>query len=132
MNSQELGESYELIMSALCLWREARGEEYRGKVAIWWVLKNRLASGRWGRTLPRIVTAPWQFSSFNRDDPNSVKFPMPEDVTWQECLDVVCSEEPDPTNGAQFYFASSIAARPSWARKMTLAGIIGRHEFYRE
>jgi len=127
-----LNESYELIMGALCIWREARGEPREGKVAVWNVIKNRVASKRWGPTITRVVTARWQFSAFNDGDPNTTKFPAVEDVAWQECLEVVIGNgAPDITQGAMFYFNPKIVM-PPWSRTMIKTGSFGNHDFYRE
>ena len=123
--------SYDLIMAALTIWREARGEPLEGKTAIWNVLKNRLASKRWGKTMPRVVTARWQFSSFNEGDPNATKFPLPEDTSWQECLAIVSGNGPDITQGAMFYFDPN-KANPPWAATMIKTGSFGNHDFYPE
>jgi len=127
-----LNESYELIMGALCIWREARGEPREGKVAVWNVIKNRVASKRWGPTITRVVTARWQFSAFNDGDPNTTKFPAVEDTAWQECLEVVIGNGPDITQGACFYYAKSMTKPPHWAATMTKTLEAGGHIFFRE
>lgn len=129
--SEQLANAYESLIAALCIWREARGEPIEGKTAIWHVLKNRLISGQWGKTMVAVVTSPWQFSSFNSGDPNSIKFPNPNDPTWQECLDVVSSSGPDITHGAMFYFNPNVV-RPAWAAKMDLMASFGNHDFYKD
>jgi len=126
-----LEEAYEKIMGALTMWREGRGESALAKLAIWWVIKNRLALGRWGGSIVEVVTAKWQFSCFNTGDPNSVLFPKPKDWAWAECFEAIERDEPDPTNGATHYFANWIP-KPAWAEKMIQTVIIGKHEFYRE
>lgn len=87
--------------------------------------------GRWGNTFTQVVLAPYQFSSFNSTDPNVTKYPRPEDPAWVESVQVINDDDPDVTDGAQFYFNPSIV-RPKWAESMELKGKFGNHEFYRE
>ncbi len=42
---------------ALTIWGEARGEERAGMLAVGNVMKNRLAQGRWGDSMQKVVTA---------------------------------------------------------------------------
>jgi hypothetical protein len=65
---------------------------------------------------------PWQYSSFNHNDPNATKWPMETDNSWQECLSVAAdigSDTPsiaDPTGGATSYFDMSLDLNPpKWA-----------------
>lgn len=127
----DLETAYDQLIGAICIWREFRGESAKAKLAGWWVIKNRLASGRWGDTIQEVVTAPWQFSAFNKDDPNSILFPKHGDWAWAECLQTVEDNQPDPTNGAMYYY-SKIIPKPSWAEKMVLTLVEGKTEFYRE
>jgi spore germination cell wall hydrolase CwlJ-like protein len=127
---EELNESYNLIMGALTVWREARGEPIDGKRAIWAVIKNRVKAG-WGATVLQVVTARYQFSCFNRDDPNVTKYPDPKDPAWLECLEAVTTNGPDITSGAKWYFNPAIA-HPTWADRMIRTLSIGNHDFFRE
>lgn len=65
------------MLAALCVWREARGESIAAKLGVVWVLRNRCemapAQG-FKRDMAGNILKPWAFSSFNADDPNSLKF----------------------------------------------------------
>lgn len=132
MNLEQLQLAYELIMSALALWREAQSEPKEGKQGVWNVIKNRAERpGRFGKGFSGVVTKPLQFSSFNRTDSMSSKFPKANDPSWIECLRVVSEDQADNTFGADHYFADYIEP-PSWADGMAETIKIGRHRFFKE
>ena len=61
---------------------------------------------------------PWQYSSFNENDPNSTRFPAPTDPSYQDSLQA--AEEvlgvADTTRGATRYYDKSLDPRPpKWA-----------------
>ena len=60
------------MWAVMCLYGEARGELYPGKVAVARVIRNRVAKGWWGHDVPSVVLAPLQFSMFNPSDANRV------------------------------------------------------------
>lgn len=116
-------DAYPIVLFALCLWREARGELYTTKTGVAWTIRNRVKNPRWwGHDWIGVILMPWQFSSFNHNDPNSSKFPMTTDPVWPECLEIaskVYSEPPtlyDNTAGAVSYFDASLDGDPpKWA-----------------
>ena len=138
---QQQATFYDLFLMALCIWREARGESIDVKRAVGWVIRNRADHPGWwgGPSIVSVVLHPWQFSSFNRNDPNSVKFPTPSDPSWiaslmaaQRAFDRV---GPDPTGGALDYFDRSMDSNPPpWATdgSMTKCCDIGDIHFYKK
>ena len=69
-----------IFMLALAIYREARGEDMAGKIAVGCVIRNRVLHPSWyGRTWFECITKPYQFSSFNLSDPNSIVFGSPTD-----------------------------------------------------
>lgn len=139
--------TYDQFLEALCLYREARGESKAAKAAVLAVIRNRAADpkGRWPKTTGSVVTQPYQFSSFNKNDPNVTAWPKPSDVAnWLafcDCVDVVqVPLTADPTGGANFYHDTSI--QPPYAawlgKESSLDDLlrlktveIGRLRFYR-
>ncbi len=134
-----------VILLTMLVWGEARGEPQDGKVAVAWVVRNRVNKPRWwGRSWKGVMlhrnpqATLYQFSCFNPNGPNLKKLmnPLKHDSgeTWIACyaaaVGVYCDILGDPTNGATHYF--SVDIRPSWADSMEHEGTIGRHEFYRE
>lgn len=116
---------------ALCVWREGRGESQLGKVLIAQVVENRVNDSRWPDTYVGVITQPLQFSSFNRNDPNSVKFPRENDSEWLECVnaaDTVLRSVQSFTT-ANHYHTKNIM--PSWADPKKITNKEGNHVFYR-
>lgn len=124
--------TYEALLLALCVWREARGEIYDAKVAVSWCIRNRASKpGWWGTDLFSVITKPMQFSSFNVGDPNSTKFPHPDEMAWRDCLKTN-DEMFDPTDGATHYFDRSLDLNPpKWVSNMKHIANIGDLRFYK-
>ena len=132
-----LDQIYELFLLALCIWREARGEILDSKRGVAWVVRNRAAhSSWWGTDVSSVILKPAQFSSFNANDPNAVKWPSPQDASWLASLEiaseVLAGAVPDLTGGATYYFDDSIAQNPpAWAAQLEPCAKIGRLNFFR-
>lgn len=60
----------EVDFLARTLWAEARGEPEAGIEAVAQVILNRVNSRRYPDTIEGVVTQPYQFSAWNRNDPN--------------------------------------------------------------
>lgn len=134
-------QAWEFALLALCIWREARGESVQAKRAVAWTIRNRVmdpAKNWWGDTYERVVLHPFQFSSFNANDPNATKFPGNPRTTpgWQECMDaaedVYSGLCVDPTGGATHYFDKSLKDNPpKWAATAQFKVEIGNLYFYK-
>jgi len=129
----------DLQIIALCVWREARGEPVDGKRGVAHVIANRVKHpGWWGRDWKSVVLKPFQFSSFNKTDPNSNKWPVvEEDAIWTDCMSAASGAylglDDDLTEGAQFYHDSSIAFPAAWGPESQYVKTlkVGRLSFYR-
>ncbi|WP_372437196.1 cell wall hydrolase [Pseudomonas chlororaphis subsp. aureofaciens] len=56
---------------SMTIYGEARGQNYKSKMAVAWIIRNRLNTGRWGDTYQSVVTARLQFTCWAKDiDPN--------------------------------------------------------------
>ena len=130
-------ETYALILVAICIWREARGESMEAKRGVGWTIRNRvLAAGWFGKGWVDVILKPWQFSSFNAKDPNAVKLPHEISQGWEECLlvahEVIAVAGTDPTGGATHYFDNSMNGNPpAWAVGQTPTVEIGAFNFYK-
>ena len=128
---------YEKVLLALCIYREARGEVSEARRAVAWTVRNRIYSNThwWGRTWAEVITKPYQFSSFNRNDPNVTVFPLSEDSAWLDCLaiasEVYEGHGGDVSGGATHYHDDSIVP-PTWTGNMNLILKVGRLNFYKE
>lgn len=121
------------------LYQECRGEPRDGQVAVAWVIRNRLESGRWGNSLGSVCLWRNQFSGWLSSDPNFGASCALQDsdktlAALSDILDEVMTADPktDPTGGAQYYFASSMKQPPTWAAGMVQTATIGRHNFFKE
>jgi N-acetylmuramoyl-L-alanine amidase len=121
-NAEQQGQFYDLFLMALCVWREARGEPMEAKRAVGWVIRNRADKPGWwgGPSIASVVLHPYQFSSFNHNDPNSTKMPAPQDPSWIASLmaaqEAFAKSTSDPTGGAVDYYDKSMDSNPPpWA-----------------
>lgn len=119
-----------LFTLALCVWREARGESERGKRLVAQTIENRVADRRWPDTYVGVITQPWQFSSFNRNDPNAVLFPAETDPAWASCVRAAEAvvAAPEPFTTANHYHTLQVS--PSWKRDDKIVAREGAHIFY--
>lgn len=137
----EISDVYPFTLLALCVWREARGESLGTKQAVAWSIRNRTTRPTWwGHSFETCILKPYQYSSFNHNDPNASKFPTSDDESWQDSLTVAKQVYPepqlitDPTNGADSYFDISLDNNPPpWStdgsKVKTLD--VGRVHFYK-
>jgi N-acetylmuramoyl-L-alanine amidase len=125
---------------ARTLWGEARGEGTAGMQAVAAVVLNRVARAHekggawWGEDVISVCLKPWQFSCWNRADPNYrvLSAVGPGDPYFRNALLVaraaLAGRLRDPTGGATHYHAAGV--RPDWARGARPTATIGRHVFY--
>ncbi len=133
--------TYPDFLLALCLWREARSVGPEEWLGVYWVIKNRVGKIGFKPSLVRVILQPLQFSSFNRGDPNSAKFPN-ESVArdwaaWNDILDFLADPGPDPTSGALYYESFAVDKLPEvrqhqpWFSAAKQTAQIGPFRFYR-
>jgi spore germination cell wall hydrolase CwlJ-like protein len=129
-------DSYPSVLSALCLFREARGQSIEAKRAILHVILNRAQASFRGHDTVSVILWPYQFSSFNSGDPNSNLYPNPKYIgdwkAWLECCVVVDAPGDDPTGGAVMYESEPEGSRPAWATADKLTATIGPFRFYKK
>lgn len=125
------------VWLAKTMWGEARGEGTRGMQAVGNVVMNRVNAGSWyGASIKDVVLKPYQFSSWNTNDPNRAVI---ENMTAQQLAlngslaiarQVIAGTLPDITGGATHYHAKNV--NPAWVSSMERTATIGNHIFYRE
>lgn len=144
---------------ARTLWGEARGEPRPGRVAVAWVIRNRaqrtnlpfFAGPLLGRAgaVQRVCHAPWQFSCWNKGDPNRAQILAltPAQLAGERAVAVEVLEtertgeassgtsQSDPTRSADHYHTidrPGWAAEwpPRWARDYREVARVGHHVFY--
>jgi spore germination cell wall hydrolase CwlJ-like protein len=95
---------------ARTLWGEARGEGLAGQIAVAWTIRNRVNDGKakswWGEGYAGVCLKPYQFSCWNKNDPNypylsgAKPIPLKQFAQAQRAADLVISgQEPDITRG---------------------------------
>lgn len=131
----------EVDVLARTLWGEARGEGTEGMEAVACVVLNRVrvAQNRggkfwWGANIIQVCQKPYQFSCWNRSDPNFRKLQAVDenDLYFATALRIarraVIGALKDQTGGATHYHANSIL--PYWAKREKPTATIGNHIFY--
>ena len=138
MEAQPYDQMSDLSLMALCCYREARGEPADGKRGVCHVIQNRVNKpGWWGRDIRSVILKPYQFSSFNTDDPNTNIWPMDNNPAWTQCLSaasaILVGQDPDLTQGALYYHDSSITFPKAWGPEVGYVKIltVGKLFFYR-
>lgn len=131
----------EIDVLARTLWGEARGEGMTGMQAVSNVILNRAEISRklggywWGDNVLQVCQKSFQFSCWNKDDPNYKKLISIDesDMYLATALRVarraMLGFVKDETNGATHYHARNIM--PDWAKGKKPTAVIGRHVFYR-
>lgn len=126
---------------ARTIWGEARGQSQEGKEAVASVIMNRVRIGQehqgywWGESVISVCQKPWQFSCWNKDDPNYPKLMAvtARNLEFSTCLRIarraVYGLLADPTGGATHYHAKSIT--PYWTAGEVPIETIGAHIFYK-
>jgi N-acetylmuramoyl-L-alanine amidase len=127
----------DLDVMARTIYGEARGESDQGKIAVGWVIVNRVAKQTWyGKDVFSVCRKPFQFSCWNDGDPNKqrIKSIQKGDPVFNQCIasaeKVLTGSASDPTGEATHYYATSINA-PSWTQGATFTVQIGAHKFYK-
>jgi N-acetylmuramoyl-L-alanine amidase len=128
---------------ARTLWGEARGEGLAGQIAVAWTIRNRVYDDRsnswWGEGYAGVCLKPYQFSCWNRNDPNYPYLSGARPIPARELAQaleaaklVIAGVEPDPTSGATHYYASTMARPPVWANGAKQTLVLGHHLFFRD
>jgi spore germination cell wall hydrolase CwlJ-like protein len=116
---------------------EASGETEVGKIAVAYVVLNRMKSGRWGESIKAVVTHSGQFEPWmaRRREVETLSVNDPRYQSAATIADAVLSAHtPDPTAGATHFLNPTIVRErlrgslPSWA--LGEGRPIGSHLFY--
>ena len=134
---------------ARTMWGEARGErgEVDGMDAVAHVVLNRVRRATyWGRDVAEVCQKPWQFSCWNRNDPNlpqllrvdATNSRFAQALASAEALITLARQDPDsraradPTMGATHYYAARLPQPPRWAVGHAPCARIGAHLFFND
>ena len=139
--SKEYLRQLEIDVMARTLWGEARSEGQQGMEAVAMVILNRAGVAKrkggfwWGSNIIQVCQKPFQFSCWNKADPNFKKLTAvtESDIHFVTALRVsrraVLGMIKDKTNGATHYHTIDIL--PFWAKGQKPTTRIGRHIFYK-
>jgi spore germination cell wall hydrolase CwlJ-like protein len=126
---------------ALTMWGEARNGGESAMRAVGHVIDNRRRAGTHGKYATETVSEAWQFSAWNKSDPNYSAMmnidtlrPDSEDqlmwLTAKRVADEILSgASADPTGGALFYHTAAVS--PRWSAGLAPIQVIGGHLFFR-
>lgn len=126
----------EIEILAKTVFGEASGESFDGQLAVAFVVMNRFKRKFTGDTVTAVCLAPKQFSCWNANDPGPGRIARitSSNRNYQSCMAAAIAAYngllPDPTGGADHYFANYIQA-PSWTLNMKFTKQIGVHKFYK-
>lgn len=112
--------SIDIAVATMTVLMESAAEPRKGKLAVAYVLCNRVKAGR---SMTDVIMDPWDFSCWNTDSPTRMNMDKATEKSWAECMSVVLAAmyelEPDPTGGAYFYLNKAVVMNargklPDW------------------
>ncbi|MBQ8110336.1 MAG: spore cortex-lytic enzyme [Clostridia bacterium] len=104
------------------VYAEARGESYKGQVAVAAVVLNRVASASFPNTISGVVYQSGAFSCVSNGSINNT----PDATAVRAALDALNGW--DPTGGCLYYYNPK-ATDDKWIRTRTVKTVIGNHSF---
>jgi N-acetylmuramoyl-L-alanine amidase len=125
---------------ALTMWGEARNGGEEAMRAVGHVIDNRRRSGAHGTYATETVSEAWQFSAWNRNDPNysammnidALKPDSEDQRMWLAAKrlaeEILSGQSADPTGGALFYHTAAVS--PRWSSGLAPVRVIGGHLFF--
>ena len=107
---------------AKLVYAEARGEPYKGQVAVAAVVLNRVSSASFPNTISGVIYQRNAFTCVNNGSINNT----PDNSCIRAALDALNGW--DPTGGCLYYYNPKTAV-DNWIRTRTTKTVIGRHSF---
>ena len=107
---------------AKLVYAEARGETYKGKVAVAAVVLNRVRSASFPNTVSGVIYQKSAFASVSNGSINNT----PDSSSIRAALDALNGW--DPTGGC-LYFYNPRGTSDKWIRTRTIKTVIGNHSF---
>ena len=149
--------AFDLLIGALTIWGEARGDSQQGRIAVAHTILNRAKAKKWwgekvasnipDHSISAVCQKPSQFSCWNASDPNWKTLNKMRgeglevcitDKTFRSCLkaliDAIDGFAVDHTKGATHYLTTSLhhsGKAPEWSKKGDYLEI-GKHRFFRD
>ena len=107
---------------AKLVYAEARGESYKGQVAVAAVVLNRVASSSFPNTVSGVIYQSGAFSCVSNGSINNT----PDSSCIRAALDALNGW--DPTGGCLYYYNAK-TAQDKWIFSRTVQTVIGNHSF---
>ena len=121
----------EILVVALTILGEARGEGFEGMAGVASVIQTRAIERK--QSPSQVCLAPLQFSFWNTKPSKAEQDKLMSNPQANNALHLaklVCERRlPDMVNGANHYHAISV--NPKWAKDRQLVALIKHHKFYR-
>lgn len=117
--------SGDLYLLACCIYGEARGEPYKGQVAVGAVVLNRVKSASFPNTIAGVIYQPGAFSCVDDGQINLT----PDETAMNAARDAMNGW--DPTGGCVFYYNPEKTSN-SFMHSLETVVTIGDHRFARE
>lgn len=112
----------DVYLLARCVYGEARGESYKGQVAVAAVILNRVASSSFPNSIAGVIYQPGAFSVVSDGQINL----SPDDTSLKAAKDAMNGW--DPTGGCLYYYNPD-KTRNAWIRSRPIITTIGGHVF---
>ncbi len=109
---------------AKLVYAEARGESYKGQVAVAAVTLNRVASASFPNTLSGVVYQSGAYSCVSNGSINNT----PDSTAIRAALEAMNGW--DPTNGCLYYYNPRLT-NDKWIKSRPVVTVIGNHNFAR-
>ncbi|MBQ4157267.1 MAG: spore cortex-lytic enzyme [Clostridia bacterium] len=107
---------------AKLVYAEARGESYKGQVAVAAVTLNRVASSSFPNTLSGVIYQSGAYSCVSNGSINNT----PNATAIRAALEAMNGW--DPTNGCLYYYNPRLT-NDAWIKSRTVVTVIGNHNF---
>ena len=107
---------------ARLVYAEARGESYKGQVAVAAVVLNRVSSASFPNTISGVIFQSGAFSCVSNGSINNT----PDSTAVRAALDALNGW--DPTGGCLYYY-NPRGTDDAWIRTRTVKTVIGNHQF---
>lgn len=115
----------DIILLARIIHGEARGEDFKGKVAVGSVILNRINSNQFPNSIRDVILQKGQFSSLM--DGQAYYYPGEEEL--QAARAAILGY--DPTLGSVYFYNPEIATNTAWISRRNFVTRIGDHVFLR-
>ncbi len=112
----------DVYLLAKCIYAEARGESYVGKVAVGAVILNRVKSPNFPNTISGVIYQPYAFTAVSDGQINLT----PDETCKKAAQDAINGW--DPSYGSLYYYNPRVATS-SWIFSRQVVVTIGNHVF---